>query len=161
MLGWKIFRKHIAVVLGVAAILSFAAANWGLLKKPEYTFYLLPTRAWEILVGALVAFYMIQKKSTSGKRLWSELLGGIGFCLIIASVFLVGRGDTFHGIFYLTAPTLGAALIMLFSLENTVVGRILGWGPMVGIGLISYSCYLWHQPLFSLARVSTRKNPLE
>ncbi len=159
ILGWKFFRKQIAVVLGVAAVLSFAAANWGLFKKPEFTFYLLPTRAWEILVGALVAFYMIGKKSTSRKCLWSELLGGVGFCLIIASVFLIHNSHTSHDIFYLTAPTLGAALIILFSSENTVVGRILGWGPMVGVGLISYSCYLWHQPLFSLARVYSKEPP--
>ena len=159
MLGWKFFRKHMAIVLGVAAVLSFAAANWGLFKKPEITFYLLPTRAWEVLVGAIAALYMIEKKSANSKYLWSELLGGIGFCLIVAAVFIVGRGDTSHGVFYLTAPTLGAVLIILFSTENTVVGRILGWGPMVGIGLISYSSYLWHQPLFSMARVYSKEPP--
>jgi peptidoglycan/LPS O-acetylase OafA/YrhL len=159
ILGWKFFRKYMAVVLGVAALLSFAAANWGLFKKPEYTFYLLPTRAWEILVGALAAFYMIGKRSTNSKRLWSELLGGAGFCLIVASVFLIRSGQPSHDTFYLTAPTLGAVLIILFSSENTVVGKILGWGPMVGVGLISYSCYLWHQPLFSLARVYSKDPP--
>jgi peptidoglycan/LPS O-acetylase OafA/YrhL len=157
--GWKFFRKHMAIVLGVIAVLSFAAANWGLFNKPEFNFYLLPTRAWEILVGALVAFYMIGKKNISSNRLWSELLGGIGFCLIVASVFLIGRDQTSHGIFYLTAPTLGAALIILFSSENTLVGKILGWGPVVGVGLISYSTYLWHQPLFSLARVYSKEPP--
>jgi peptidoglycan/LPS O-acetylase OafA/YrhL len=159
ILGWKFFRKRMAIVLGLGAFLSFAAANWGMFNKPEFTFYLLPTRAWEILVGALAAFYMIGKKSTNSKCFSSELLSGIGFCLIVASVFLVGRTLTFHGILYLTAPTLGAALIIVFSSENTVVGRILGWAPMVGVGLISYSCYLWHQPLFSLARVYSREPP--
>jgi len=159
ILGWKFFRKHMAVVLGVAAFLSFAAANWGLFKKPEFDFYLLPTRAWEILVGAIAAFYLIGKKSTNNKYFWSELLGGIGFCLIVASVFINGRGHTLHGILYLTAPTLGAVLIILFSTENSVVGRILGWGPMVGVGLISYSSYLWHQPLFSMARIYSKEPP--
>jgi peptidoglycan/LPS O-acetylase OafA/YrhL len=159
ILGWKLFRKHLAVVLGVAAILSFAAANWGSFNKPEFTFYLLPTRAWEILVGALAAFYMIGTKRAHTKYLLSELLGATGFCLIVASVFLVGRGHTSHGIFYLAAPTLGTALIILFSSENTVVGKILGWGPIVGVGLISYSSYLWHQPLFSLARVYSKEPP--
>ena len=159
MLGWKLFRRHLAVVLGAAAILSFAVANWGLFRKPEFTFFLLPTRAWEILIGALAALYMAGRKGANSKRLWSELLGGTGLCLIVASVFLVGRGHTSHGIFYLTAPTLGTALIILFSSANTVVGRILGWGPMVGVGLISYSSYLWHQPLFSLARVYSKDPP--
>ena len=157
--GWKYFRKYLAIVLGAAALLSFAAANWGLFTTPEYNFYLLPTRAWEILVGALVAFYMIGKKSTNSKSLWDELLGGIGFCLIVASIFLVGRGQTSNGIWYLTAPTLGASLIILFSSEKTVVGRILGFGPMVGIGLISYSTYLWHQPLLALARIYSKEPP--
>jgi peptidoglycan/LPS O-acetylase OafA/YrhL len=159
ILGWKFFRKHVAVVLGVAALLSFAAANWGLFKKPEYTFYLLPTRAWEILVGALAAFYMIGKKSDNSNRLCSELLGGTGFCLIVAAVFLIRSGQPSHATFYLTAPVLGAVLIIIFSSENTVVGKILGWRPMVGVGLISYSCYLWHQPLFALARVYSKDPP--
>jgi peptidoglycan/LPS O-acetylase OafA/YrhL len=159
MLGWKLFRKHLAAVLGVAAILSFAAANWGLFNKPEFDYYLLPTRAWEILIGALAAFYIIGKKSASSKYLLSELLGGTGFCLIVASVFILGRDNASRGIFYLAAPTLGTALIILFSSENTVVGKILGWGPMVGVGLISYSAYLWHQPLFSLTRVYSKERP--
>ena len=157
--GWKFFRKYMAIVLGVAALLSFAAANWGLFNKPEFNFYLLPTRAWEILIGALAAFYMIGKKSTNSKFFWSELLGGIGFCLIVASVFIIGRSHAPDGLFYPTAPTLGAVLIILFSTEDTVVGRILGWGPMVGVGLISYSLYLWHQPLFSMARVYSKEPP--
>jgi peptidoglycan/LPS O-acetylase OafA/YrhL len=159
MLGWKFFRRHMAVVFGMAALLSFAAANWGFFKKPAFTFYLLPTRAWEILLGALAAFYMIGKKSTNSKHLWSELLGGTGLCLIVVSIFLIRGGQPTHDTFYLTAPTLGAALIILFSSETTVVGKILGWGPMVGVGLISYSCYLWHQPLFSLARVYSKEPP--
>jgi peptidoglycan/LPS O-acetylase OafA/YrhL len=159
MLGWKLFRKHLAAVLAVAAILSFAAASFGLFKNPDYTFYLLPTRAWEILIGALAAFYLIEKKAADSNYLLSELLGGIGFCLIAASVFIMGRDSGYHGIFYLAVPTLGTVLIILFSSEKTVVGKILGWGPMVGIGLISYSAYLWHQPLFSMMRVYSKERP--
>jgi peptidoglycan/LPS O-acetylase OafA/YrhL len=159
VLGWKFFRKHLAAVLGLAALLSFAVASRGVFNKPEFTFYLLPTRAWEILVGALVALYMVGEKRPSAKYLVSELLGGAGFCLIVASVFLIGRGHTSNGIFYLPAPTLGTALIILFSSADTIVGRILGWGPMVAVGLISYSTYLWHQPLFSLARVYSKERP--
>ena len=159
VLGWKLFRKYLAGVLCVAAILSLAAAKWGLFDKPEFTFYLLPTRAWEILVGALVAFYMNGKERTCSKLLWSELLGGFGFCLIVASVFLIGRGQTPNGTLHLTVPTLGTALIILFSSEATAVGKLLGWDPMVGVGLISYSVYLWHQPLFALARVYSKVPP--
>ena len=157
--GWKFFRKHIAFVLGVIAVLSFAAANWDLFNKPEFNFYLLPTRAWEILVGALVALYMNEKESIDSKRLWRELLAAIGFCSIVASVFLVGRDSTSHGVSNLLAPTLGTALIILFSSEKTTVGKILGWGPMVTIGLMSYSAYLWHQPLVSMARVYSKEPP--
>jgi peptidoglycan/LPS O-acetylase OafA/YrhL len=159
ILGWKFFRKHLALVLGLAAILSFAAANWGLFHNPEFNFYLLPTRAWEILVGALAAFYMIEKKSANNKYLLSELLGGAGFCLIVASVFLVGHDHMFHGVLYLLAPTLGTVLVILYSSGSTMVGKILGWSPFVGVGLISYSTYLWHQPLFSLARVYSKTPP--
>jgi len=159
ILGWKYFRKHLTVVLGVAALLSFATANMGLLNKPEFTFYLLPTRAWEILVGALAAFYMTGKKSANNRCLWRELLSGVGLCLIVTSVFLAGRSPHPLGGFNLTAPTLGTVLIILFSSENTAVGRILGWRPIVGVGLISYSAYLWHQPMFSLARVYSKEPP--
>jgi peptidoglycan/LPS O-acetylase OafA/YrhL len=159
MFGWKLFRKHLAVVTGGVAILSFAAANLNLFSKPEFTFYLLPTRAWEILLGALVAFFIIREKKSNGNHVLNELLGGTGFCLIVASVFLIGRDHRSSYNFFLVAPTLGTALIIIFSSDNTVIGKLLGWSPMVGVGLISYSSYMWHQPLFSLARVYSKEPP--
>jgi peptidoglycan/LPS O-acetylase OafA/YrhL len=159
ILGWRLFGKHLAVVLGAVAFLSFAADAWGSRIEPEFTFYLLPTRAWEILLGALAAFYMTGKKGADSTSLWSELLGGFGVCLIVASVFLAGRGPHPNGSFYLVAPTLGTVSIIVFSSENTAMGRLLGWRPMAGVGLVSYSAYLWHQPMFSLARVYSKDPP--
>ncbi|MFM8521021.1 MAG: acyltransferase family protein, partial [Acidimicrobiaceae bacterium] len=61
------------------------------------------------------------------------------------------RQTEFPGVFALL-PTLGTALVIVFATQQTLTGRILSWKPLVGLGLISYSFYLWHQPLFVFAR---------
>lgn len=158
MLGWTFFRKHLPAVLGVIAALSFAAAIWGGFAKPELAFYLLPTRAWEILLGALVAFYLISKNGILHPGRRAQLLSALGLCLIVASVLVLGHNRTASGA-YLAVPTLGTALILLFATEGTLVGNMLGRSVMVQIGLISYSAYLWHQPLFAFARIYAKDPP--
>lgn len=151
MLFWKLGKRWILVTLAVVFFVSLAVAQWAAYAKPAAAFYLLPTRGWELLIGAFAAFYLLQaNRKEFGKGL-SELGGWLGVALILYAVFAYSKATPFPG-FYALAPTLGTALIILFATQSTTVGKLVGNKAFVGIGLISYSAYLWHQPLFSFAR---------
>ncbi|MCG8041769.1 MAG: acyltransferase [Candidatus Thiodiazotropha endolucinida] len=142
-------------IMLAAAIISLGLAEWGSRNEPIASFFLLPTRGWELLIGILIAFsahYFPDKVSAiNGKEITLEIGSILGLGMIIASILLYSVDTPFPG-FYALVPTLGTALIIQFCTPNTLVGRILCSKLFVGIGLISYSAYLWHQPIFALAR---------
>jgi peptidoglycan/LPS O-acetylase OafA/YrhL len=149
---WRFGKRWIVAMLTVVAIMSLALAQWGSFNHQMFTFFLLPTRGWEILVGAFIAFFPFTKgrgKSTS-KRI-SQGISIVGVALITYAVFVFDKQTPFPGV-YALVPTIGTALIILFATEQTLIGKLLGSKLFVGVGLISYSAYLWHQPLFAFAR---------
>ncbi len=152
MLCWRLFRNRLIFILCAAFAVSLTTAVWGVTKFPAATFYLLPTRAWEILLGALVAYYHAHGKGVARAGAVSQSLSAIGVLLIVFSVFVFDENFPSPGLTTL-APTIGAVLIILFAFEGTITHRFLGSRAMVGVGLISYSLYLWHQPIFALARI--------
>lgn len=85
-------------------------------------------------------------------RTLSELLGLLGLALIAYSMFAFNETTPFPS-FWTLLPVIGTALIILAANSQTLVGRLLGMRMLVGIGLLSYSAYLWHQPLFAFARI--------
>lgn len=156
--GWRYFRGNLIRILGGVALLSFAIANWGAFTKPDLAFYLLPMRAWEILLGSFVAFYLNKSKNIEHGRPSREFLSSGGLLLIIVSIFTFNQEQPSPS-FYTLVPTLGSVLIILFAFEDTVVGKLLGSKTMVGIGLLSYSLYLWHQPLLAFSRIYLVNKP--
>lgn len=151
MLFWKLGKRWILVTLGIAFLASLAVAQWGAYAMPAAAFYLLPTRGWELLIGAFAAFYLSQpNRKAFGKGL-SEFGGWLGVALILYAVFAYSKNTPFPGV-YALIPTIGTVLIILFATKQTTVGKFVGNKVFVGIGLISYSAYLWHQPLFAFAR---------
>jgi hypothetical protein len=82
----------------------------------------------------------------------------MGFLLIVSAIFFFDKNTPFPSV-YALAPTVGAALIILFAHSQTLVGKLLGSQTFVGIGLVSYSAYLWHQPLFAFARHRSLNEP--
>jgi peptidoglycan/LPS O-acetylase OafA/YrhL len=141
-------RKSLAKILGGIVVASFLLSALGLQAFPAATFYFLPARAWELLVGALLAVmrgHLIPEKWL--KKWLNETMGAVGLALITYAIFSYDKFDPFPGV-AAVPPCLGAALI-IFSSETKLsyVGRILALKPIVFIGLISYSLYLWHWPL--------------
>jgi peptidoglycan/LPS O-acetylase OafA/YrhL len=150
VLAWRFGKRWILKMLAIIAVVSLVLAQWGSAAKPAFTFFMLPARGWEILMGAFAAFYLHNKNRTRNQSI-SQLASAIGLLLICIAILLYDKNTPFPSV-YTLIPTVGAALIILFSDQQTLVGRLLGSEGLVGVGLVSYSAYLWHQPLFVFAR---------
>jgi peptidoglycan/LPS O-acetylase OafA/YrhL len=142
----EILFPFVIVMAGV----SLACSVFWLGKNLDgAAFYLLPSRAWELLIGAMLALYKPVKPLLSK---FAEVLGGVGLAAILYTVICFDNKTPFPG-FAALLPTLGTAAI-IFSATNyqTKVAKMLSYKPMVFIGLISYSWYLWHWPVISFFR---------
>jgi len=143
----RFFSRHLFATLSAAAIISFVACVVITPVQQSAAFYLLPTRAWELLSGSLLAA-LTQNESASltvGSEKTRTLYAASGLALIAASVVFYDSSMDFPGLAAL-APVVGSCLIIRYAAQ-TVVGSILCWPPLVFVGLVSYSLYLWHWPL--------------
>jgi len=141
-------RKAAPWVVAGLLIISLAHAEMTLSKDSDYAFYMLAPRGWELMTGALVAL----ANPPAFSKPWAyHALGLGGVALIAASIALINSQSKFPGLN--AAPAcLGAAFIILSGRRETPLRRLLSSRPFVFVGLISYSLYLWHWPLFALAR---------
>lgn len=138
--------RHVAV-FALCAAASIAMAIWGAWNMPGENFFFTPSRLWELLAGSICAAVLLNRP-----QMRSEALAALGLALIVGSVFWLGPDDPSPS-GYTLVPIVGAMLVILFAARETLTARALSWRPMVGIGLISYSLYLWHQPIFAFARI--------
>ncbi len=121
---------------------------WSWQDIPGWAFYLAPTRAWELILGVLAAIYLFDR--TLKNSVTSELLSLLGLVMILYSVYTFHAGSPMPGVIALI-PTFGTLLLILFASPRNYVGKLLGNKYIVWVGLISYSTYLWHQPIFAFA----------
>lgn len=155
MLSALMRRGPRAVTLGLwgMAVASLALAQWGAQAKPEMNFFFSLSRFWELLAGSLAATILHRRPvRAQGAVAW------VGLGMILASMVLHSERTAYPSLHTLV-PVTGSALVLLFAGQGTIVGRVLSLRPVVGVGLISYSAYLWHQPLFALLRVSSFEAP--
>jgi peptidoglycan/LPS O-acetylase OafA/YrhL len=154
---FKFFRKFLLLILILVFLISLGLADWGSKNHPSFNFYFLPTRCWELLAGSILAYIEIAKGKRSQNRVLNLILPFIGFLLILHSIFfftLVPRKDEMlHPSIYTLTPIIGVCLIIWFSNKEEFITKILSTKLFVGIGLISYSLYLLHYPIFAFARV--------
>jgi peptidoglycan/LPS O-acetylase OafA/YrhL len=151
--AWRLGRRWLTALVFVIAATSLAIAQWASLRHPAFAFFLLPTRAWELLLGALAALGLSGGQlSPALQRRFGECGALLGLLAVGYAVFAFDEDTPFPGL-YALVPTLGTALIIVFATPRTNTGRLLGRPLLVGIGLISYSAYLWHQPLLAFARL--------
>ena len=144
---WGLGRRRIGLIFIVLALASLALAEWGWRNAPVMNFYLAPFRAWELLAGALCALYLSQNPIRT-----SNIGGLIGLALLLGGVFLYDHHTPFPSV-YALMPVVGTVLIILCAGPQSWAGRILALKPIIWIGLLSYSAYLWHQPLFAFVRM--------
>jgi peptidoglycan/LPS O-acetylase OafA/YrhL len=142
-------RQRVLLVLSAIIALSLAASIVVTAHEPGTAFYLLPTRAWELGAGALLAVWQLRRGRTSSNP-W---IAAVGLVLVVGSVFLIDKSMPFPGAVAI-APVLGAALLIGWA-RGTWVGRVLEFSPLIYIGTISYSLYLWHWPVIVFWRTMT------
>lgn len=150
MMTWRMGIKWILTILVFTFFVSLALAHWGAFNRPGANFYLLPTRGWELLIGVFAAFYL-KNNSNLKSHFVNQMLSLLGFCMVIYSIVAFDADTPFPSL-YALIPTVGTVLLILSAVPNTLVHSFLGLKPIVGIGLLSYSAYLWHQPLLAFAR---------
>jgi len=148
----RFFPARLRVSIIAIAILSFAASVFGAYKYPSSTFYLAPTRIWELLLGTILSLKILPQISGSLQRNVSTLFGAAS---ILFAAISFSSSTPFPG-FAALAPCLGAALIIAGGETGaSLVGRVLSLKPVVFVGLISYSLYLWHWPIIVFQKIGT------
>lgn len=155
-----LYRTGLSVLGFIFVLLSLCSLAWSqfLLQDQQQgsSFFLIMSRAWELFVGSLIAIYHLDKRQISPQT--AQLSSLLGFGMIIGSMFLYQSQTPFPGVTALL-PVIGTMLIISFCRQGTWVYRILALAPMVWVGLISYSLYLVHQPVFALSRFLTVAEP--
>lgn len=140
------------LLAGFAILSLFSLATSGYLsaRSPSFNFYFTISRVFEFLVGAMIALRPI--RSLVVPRWFRNGAGLVGILFIFwGFLYLDASFDTPN--FWLLPPLLGCALILAFGGDGDVTSRFLTLAPLRGIGLISYSLYLWHQPIFTFGRL--------
>ena len=140
----RIGGRRLGACIYFVASVSLGLSIYGTIRYPAATFYLAHTRAWELLCGMILALDSAPRLRHPAMRHAAGIAGGM---LILAAVWFYRPGMPYPGLAALP-PCLGSALIILAGqFGQNFVGRVLSLKPMVFIGLISYSLYLWHWPV--------------
>lgn len=162
MFMWRFRKRWIFGSFILIAVTSLLFSQWQAYNDPSANFFLLPTRGWEIAIGAIIAFFFLYQQQAiealRSHQTIAELMSFVGLILIGYAIFAFDETVPFPS-FYTLIPTVGTGLIILFSSPKVLSGKLLGIKPLVSIGLISYSAYLWHQPLFAFARHRSLTEP--
>ena len=152
----RYWRRQMVWVLLICALVSLAGAELVVRDNRTAVYFLSPFRAWELLAGSLLAYGALP---AIGLRLLREALSAGGLAAILLACGWYGDATVFPGLTAL-APVLGAAAVIhAGSSGPTFAGRLLHWRPLVYVGLISYSLYLWHWPLIVLAQYAAGMEP--
>lgn len=166
-LGWPLLlavlfhpklRRFLPYILLALMVASLYVATRNAALRPLAGFYNSNGRFWELLLGAAVALGFVPRLRSGWQ---AEAAAGLGLALILGSVlFFDPMRMLFPGVTALV-PTTGAALILWAGEEGrrTITGRLLSFAPLAGIGLISYSLYLWHWPVIAIHRYLTFRAP--
>jgi peptidoglycan/LPS O-acetylase OafA/YrhL len=142
----------VALLLVVLLVASFSLSWWGTSAEPVATFYLMPTRGWEFVLGAILAVTakpLITRISyVAASLIWT------GLAAIVVAIVTLDDDVPYPGVAALV-PTIGTAAVLAGTLAvpQPRIIRLLQTAPMVAVGKLSYSWYLWHWPLLILVRI--------
>lgn len=173
LLLWRV-RSFALYFLLLVVLLSFSLSVYEVRVSPEAAFYLPAGRAWELLVGSLLAYESLYNKvglaRIGGKlalsnssigyisKIVRDLGSLLGFLLLVASLVTIYKGRPFPGSWAL-APVIGSALIILSGPSAWLNRHLFSSRAMVWLGLISYPLYLWHWPILSFLKIISADTP--
>jgi peptidoglycan/LPS O-acetylase OafA/YrhL len=155
---WRYWKGNWSPLLLALSGLSFVSSVWILYNDPVSmdVFYLAQYRAWELLLGSIIALKVIPPIH---RRLWIDMLSVVGVLMIFIAVFRYSSDTVFPG-FAALLPCLGSALVIYAGQQQTsYAGRLLARKPFVFLGLISYSLYLWHWPVLVFSAIWLMRDP--
>jgi peptidoglycan/LPS O-acetylase OafA/YrhL len=151
ILLWRYAKNYILHALAVIFIISLLYAQHKVQIKPAAAFYLLQSRIWELMAGSIAAVLVNKNLYSPQFEKLNNPLSIIGFILLAVAIFGFDKTTPFPS-FYTLIPIVGTVLIILFATEKTIIARVFSLRPVVGVGLVSFSAYLWHQPIFAFYR---------
>lgn len=149
-------KRSVTLLIAGVSVTSLVVCVWASHASPNANFYLIFSRAWELGAGALAALGEPRLRAYVEK--FGPTLASLGSALIIVPLFTFGGDTSLPGIPTLI-PVLGTVLVLLYASPTNFTGKVLGSRLLVGIGLLSYSAYLYHQPIFVFARIARLDQP--
>ena len=151
LLVHRLWRRGLWLVLLAATLLSLALSVRSALQGPPSDFYMPQLRAWELLLGTLIAWNRLPAPRA---KIWREGASVVGIVLIIVAATTLTSWTPFPG-YAALVPCVGTALIIAAGRwGDSLVARALSLPPLVFLGRISYSLYLWHWPIFVFIKMS-------
>jgi peptidoglycan/LPS O-acetylase OafA/YrhL len=159
LLAWKRGFNLLAVTAALAAV-SFLINVAGLASYPSATFYSPASRAWELMLGAMLGCLSVQAGALAAvqARVSPALQSGAALLLLVAGLALITAEQPFPG--FVALLPVASALLFISAGPQTWINRVLLSNRlMVWVGLISYPLYLWHWPLLSFARIIESNTP--
>jgi len=152
LITYRYFKNYLIHILVLGFLVSLGLADWISRNHPSFNFYVLPTRAWELLSGSVLAYFEIKKGYRCNNMRLNSIFSFIGLLLIAHSILFFNNENMPHPSLHTLSPIIGTCLIIWYSNKDEFITKILSNKIFIGIGLISYSLYLWHYPIFAFAR---------
>lgn len=144
---WKLGKNSLLIILTVVSIISLVLCELWAVKDPNANFFLLPSRTWELFSGAIAAVLMRYSLFRP-----NDILAVFGLVLLVGGITVFDEHTPFPSL-YTLVPVIGTLLVILYAGEGTLTNRVLSTSGLVMMGLVSYSAYLWHQPIFAFFRI--------
>lgn len=145
----KFLKKDILTIFIFMFTISLVFSTFFAFTNTSLNFYFTPSRIWQLIAGSIIAYLEI--KRTSSNKYVNQIFASIGYLLIFASLLKYEEPNSGPSIITLI-PIFGVCLVIYFGSAKDVFGRIFSIKPILFAGLISYSLYLWHFPIFAFAR---------
>ncbi|MCB2137213.1 MAG: acyltransferase [Rhodobacteraceae bacterium] len=149
-------RRIVFAAVAVLALVSLAVSQWGWSYRPDVNYFFTPSRFWELLAGSLAALLSANGRALMPQsdrlRALASQLESIGLAMILTAMVLFDD-KTPHPALPTLWPVAGTMLVLLCAQHGGWATRLLSAPLCVGIGLISYSLYLWHQPVLVFSRL--------